>query len=130
MKSSTCHIGQEQLAKPAMLPSSCSGATRCSTQLLEGWPRHKAGDGVTPVAKSVEGGQGGLGSQDWHGGAGWVQLVPCALVVDGGKGGEAEARRMRRRRKSRKKKATESGRAGRERKAVEKFKQERSGGEK
>lgn len=50
------------------------------------------------VAKSVEGGLGGRGSQDWR--WGWV-CTAWALVVDGGKGGEAEVSRTRRR-KSRK----------------------------
>lgn len=58
VKSSTCHMGHEQLAKPAMLPSSCGEEPTCSTQLLEGLPRHKAGDAVASVAKSVEGGLG------------------------------------------------------------------------
>lgn len=35
VKSSTCHIGHEQLAKPAMLPSSSGEATMCSAQLLK-----------------------------------------------------------------------------------------------
>lgn len=55
---------------------------------------------MASVAKSVEDGLGGRGSQDWHGG--WV-CTAWALVVGGVKGGEAEARRRtRRRRKSRK----------------------------
>lgn len=127
MKSSTCHIGQEQLAKPAMLPSSCGKATTCLTQLLEGWPRHKAGDAVAPVAKSVEDGQGGRGSQDWHGD--W-ECTAWALVVDGGKGGEADVRRRGRGKKVRREKNHRSSRAGRDKMAVEKFKQERFGGEK
>ena len=64
MKSSTCHIGQEQLANPAMLPSSCGEEPKCSTQLLQGWPRFRAGDAVASVAKSVEGGLDSRGSQD------------------------------------------------------------------
>lgn len=98
VKSSTCHIGHEQLAKPAMLPSSCGKATTCSTQLSGGWPGYKAGEAVASVAKSVEGGQVGRGCQDWR--RGWV-CTAWSLVVDGGKGGEPEVKR-RRRRKSRK----------------------------
>lgn len=87
MKSSTCHIGQEQLAKPAMLPSSCAEAAMSSTQLLRGWPGHEGGDAVTSVAKSVEGDLGSRGSRDWREGG---VCTAEALVVYGGKGGEAE----------------------------------------